>query len=226
MSHKKRYEKYGLREEAQDYITNYMSINEPVSLAQLQKRVYKAGYFKFDSRQQAVIEEAIKHTRNGGIEKWTTFVKSLNFWDEVDKIKENHQNSIEKELASEDYAGYKAFMNNPVKSSGLITGLDEETLAAMAILWKQWMARLSRQKMNVLVTIGGPGTKYFIPNFWQWSIRENKIQARKWITAVRGHKRATDANVAISSENQKRLGMTSDLVPALEDKADVPKEDI
>ena len=226
MSNKKRYEKYGLREEAQDYLTNYMSISEPVSVAGLQRRVYGEGYHKWDSRQQGVIKEAIKHSRTAGIEKWITVCKSPTFWDEVAKIKENHPNSIEKELASEDYAEYKAFMNNPVKSSGLITGLDEKTLAAIAILWKQRIARLSRQKMNVVITTGGAGAKYYLPSFWKWNIRENKLIVRKWKTAIDGNLRANDAKVGLSSESQERLGIASNTIPALESEADVPEEDV
>ena len=225
MSNKKRYEKYGLREEAQDYLTNYMSISEPVSVAGLQRRVYGEGYQKWDSRQQGVIKEAIKHSRTAGIEKWITLCKSSTFWKEVDKIKENHPNSIEKELSSEDYAQFKTFMNNPVKSSGLITGLDEKTLAAISILWKQWIARLSRQKMNVVITTGGAGAKYYLPSFWKWNIRENKLIVRKWKTAIDGNLRANDAKVGLSSESQERLGMASDKVPSLEDKSDEPEED-
>lgn len=152
--------------------------NPPTTIA-IQKEVFKED-FNSDSRtQRDAIYGSVTRGRDNAIIGWESYTSDPKFLEDLSEIEFYANELIDEQEKSGDYAEFysELYAGRFIDKTDLIKGNLRE-FALIAVLWDKKLKELSQQGMNLVISSYGTLSKWKIPSFWKWAIRETDLYIR------------------------------------------------
>ena len=206
---------YGHFLDIQGILTGYLSEGVRPTLQKLQERHFGIHYDPVNSYQQDMVRRALALGRKFSLERWTTYAKSRNFKENLTDIIKNYPELIEKELASEEYKDYQEFILDPNLPTERREELLDANIPAIAVLYNNKVVKYSKLLENLVITKGGRGAKWYLPTYWEWCTREDKLLIRKYVTLLRGISRIEQTKTLMAPATQEVIEQIEATPPSL-----------
>jgi len=162
-----------------------------------------------------MVRRALDRGRKFALDRWISYTTSREFQEDSADIRKNYPELIEKELASEEYKDYLEFLLDPNLPSDRKRELLDANIPAIAVLFNNKIIKYSKLKENLVITKGGRGAKWYLPTYWEWCTREDKLLIRKFVTLLRGITRIEQAKTLMSPATQEVIEQVGATPPAL-----------
>jgi len=185
----------------QNTLTNELQLGHSPSSQYLQERCFGAEYDK-DSRYQAeTVYNAIQRGRENAIELWDAHVQEGGLIEDINTIVDTQPERIEEELSSEDFKEFKKYILKNESDSHKASLLKElGHHPAIAISFHDKMQQYSKQKTNFVISTYGRISRWSIPTFWAWNIREYNLYQRSVETIGNQLERGRKTKVLLPSK--------------------------
>ena len=163
----------------QKMITTGNEDNKSHTTIDIQKEVFGED-FDGDSRSQRdAVYGSITRGRDNAIIGWESYANHPKFLDDLKEIELNANELIDEQEKSGDYGEFysELYAGRFAHKTELIKGNLKE-FALIAVLWDKKLKELSQQGMNLVISSYGKQSKWKIPSFWKWAIRETELYIR------------------------------------------------
>ncbi len=206
---------YGHFLDIQGILTNYLSESVRPTLQKLQERHFGIHYDFVNSYQKDMVRRALGIGRKYSLERWISYTNGREFQEDIADIIENYPELIEKELASEEYKDYLEFILNPNLPSDRKQELLDANIPAIAVLFNNKVVKYSKLKENLVINTLGRGARWYLPTYWEWCTREDKLLIRKYVTLLRGISRIEQTKTLMAPATQEVIEQIEATPPSL-----------
>ena len=163
----------------QGMLTTGNEVNTPHTTIAIQKEVFNEE-FDGDSRSQRdAVYGSITRGRDNAIIGWESYTRHPIFMVDLKAIELNADELIDEQEKSGDYGEFysELYAGRFADKTDLIKGNLRE-FALIAVLWDKKLKDLSQKGMNLVISSYGKQSKWQIPSFWKWAIRETELYIR------------------------------------------------
>jgi len=210
-----------LEDEVSFMLTDLLEKGLNPTTQQLMQITFQSQYNSDSRKQRDTIYGIIIRRRDAAILDFEYYAASPEFTKDMASIDYyNHPEEITDEYAEYDARLYEGFFGTETKT---LKQFNEE-LKSVAILWDKKIKEFSEQGNNLVVATGGPKSRWKIPSYWGWAIRERDLYVISAKIIVKQLKRGIGTK-ALPNTTQTRgaLTLTTEVQKALEYKSKIPQ---
>lgn len=204
----------------QKKLTDGNEANTPLSTPELEKEAFQENYDPDSRKQRDAVYGSIRRGRDNAILGWEKYVEDPQFLKDLSEIEYYATELIDEHEKSGDYAVFfsELYAGRFADKTELIKGNLRE-FALIAVLWDRKLKELSQKGMNLVISNYGKNSKWRIPSFWKWAIRETNLYIRSLKTVQKQIERGINTKIGQLPGvlPKKAIGYTESAQAALTD---------
>jgi len=163
----------------QKKLTEGNEADNPLSTPELQRESFPGAYQPDSRIQRDAVYGSITRGRDNALIGWEKYAGDPQFLKDLSEIEYYANGLIDEQERSGDYAEFfgELYAGRFADKTDLIKG-NLRAFALIAVLWDRKLKELSQMGMNLVISNYGKNSKWRIPSFWKWAIRETNLYIR------------------------------------------------